>query len=158
MAISMGQSGVSGWKNIVAIACGESHTVGLRKDGSVVAVGRTTVPSSLNPTVCQYPQEIAVIFFHEILILHCPSILLPTATTKQDGTVVAAGDNQYGQCNVASWKDIRAIACGGNYTLGIQKDGTVENVQKIVIQYSAIYLHYKSHLHYFLLQSIFHLF
>jgi alpha-tubulin suppressor-like RCC1 family protein len=35
-----GQCDVSGWTNIVAIAAGEYHTVGLRKDGKLLAVGR----------------------------------------------------------------------------------------------------------------------
>jgi hypothetical protein len=34
-----GQCNVSGWKDIVAIAAGASHTVGLKSDGTVVACG-----------------------------------------------------------------------------------------------------------------------
>ena len=31
--------GVSGWSDVVAIACGNCHTVGVKADGTVVAVG-----------------------------------------------------------------------------------------------------------------------
>ena len=34
-----GQCNVSGWTDIVAVAAGSGHTVGLKRDGSVVAVG-----------------------------------------------------------------------------------------------------------------------
>jgi len=42
-----------------------------------------------------------------------------------DGTVVAAGDNSYGQCNVQSWTDIVSIAAGEYHTVGLKADGTV---------------------------------
>ena len=36
---SVGQFDVSEWKDIVAISAGNSYTVGLKSDGTVVAVG-----------------------------------------------------------------------------------------------------------------------
>lgn len=30
-----------------------------------------------------------------------------TIAAKSDGTVVASGDNKYGQCDVSDWTDIR---------------------------------------------------
>lgn len=36
---SFGQLNVSSWRNVVDIAAGESHTVGLLADGTVVATG-----------------------------------------------------------------------------------------------------------------------
>lgn len=47
------------------------------------------------------------------------------AGLKKDGTVVAVGDNQGGECDVSGWTDIQAIATGESYTLGLKKDGTV---------------------------------
>ena len=41
------------------------------------------------------------------------------------GTVVATGDNNYKQCDVSSWTDIVAVACGLYHTVGLKKDGTV---------------------------------
>ena len=44
---------------------------------------------------------------------------------KSDGTVVAVGDNEYGQCDVSDWTDIVAITTGGNHTIGLKSDNTV---------------------------------
>lgn len=44
---------------------------------------------------------------------------------KSDGTVVATGNNNYGQCDVGLWRDIIAISAGGDHTVGVKKDGTV---------------------------------
>ena len=44
---------------------------------------------------------------------------------KADGTVVAAGNNQHGQCNVSDWRDIVAVACGQTHTIGLKANGMV---------------------------------
>lgn len=44
---------------------------------------------------------------------------------RRDGTVVAAGKNDEGQCDVEGWTDIISVAAGYNYTLGLRADGTV---------------------------------
>ena len=44
---------------------------------------------------------------------------------KFDGTVVATGENEDGQCNVDNWTDIVAISAGINHTVGLKSDGTV---------------------------------
>ena len=48
-----------------------------------------------------------------------------TVGLKSDGTVVAAGDNKYGQCDVSDWTDVVAVACGVYHTVGLKSDGTV---------------------------------
>ena len=42
-----------------------------------------------------------------------------------DGTVVATGENDEGQCNVGNWTDIVAVAAGYYHTVGLRSDGTV---------------------------------
>lgn len=42
-----------------------------------------------------------------------------------DGTVIAAGDNSFGQCNVTSWSEIVAIKAVHDRSYGIKADGTV---------------------------------
>lgn len=44
---------------------------------------------------------------------------------KRDGTVVATGDNSHGECEVQGWMDIAAVFAGADYTVGLQKDGTL---------------------------------
>lgn len=48
-----------------------------------------------------------------------------TIGLKSDGTVVAVGWNEYGQCNVSGWRDIVAEAAGCAHSLGLKSDGTV---------------------------------
>jgi hypothetical protein len=48
-----------------------------------------------------------------------------TVGLKSDGTLVAAGYNYYGQCNVGGWTDITQVAAGGYHTVGLKGDGTV---------------------------------
>lgn len=47
------------------------------------------------------------------------------AALKEDGTVVATGENNYGQCNVSDWTNIIAIDASGYNTIGLKDDGTV---------------------------------
>ena len=59
---------------------------------------------------------------------------------KADGTVVAVGSNDSGQCDVGDWRDIVAISVGGMadnhkmsfehhcHTIGLKADGTVVGV------------------------------
>ena len=48
-----------------------------------------------------------------------------TVGLKADGTVMAVGHNQYGQCNVESWTNIVQVSAGGYHTVGLKSDGTV---------------------------------
>ena len=48
-----------------------------------------------------------------------------TVISSVDGTVVAVGENDNGQCNVSSWRDIIAISAGNSFTLGLKSDGTI---------------------------------
>ena len=95
----------------VAVAAGRAHTVALKKNGTVVAVGfgdygQCDVSSWSDITA------IAAGGNH-------------TVGLKSDGTVVAVGDNSYGQCNVSSWNSIVDIAAGMTFTAGLKSDGTV---------------------------------
>lgn len=52
-----------------------------------------------------------------------------TVGVKSDGTVVAVGPDDDGECNVSVWTDVVAVSTvsglGGRYTLGLKSDGTV---------------------------------
>ena len=78
---------------IVAVAAGWAHTVGLRADGTVVAVGYNEYGQC---DVSDWTDIVAV-----------AAGWVHTVGLKADGTVVAVGENEYGQCDVSEWANIR---------------------------------------------------
>ena len=48
-----------------------------------------------------------------------------TVVLYEDGTVTAYGNNEYGQCDVRTWRNIVDISCGDYHTVGVRSDGTV---------------------------------
>ena len=48
-----------------------------------------------------------------------------TVALNKDGTVVAVGNNNYGQCDTNKWRNIVSISAGSRHTVGLKKDGTV---------------------------------
>ena len=48
-----------------------------------------------------------------------------TVGLEADGTVVAVGNNDEGQCNIAGWMGIIQVAAGRYHTVGLKADGTV---------------------------------
>ena len=100
-----------GMRPVVDIATGGYHTVVIREDGSVDAIGRN------RDGQCNIAE------WKDIVDISAGAHF--TLGLKSDGTVVATGDNEEGQCNVSSWTDITAISAGETYALGLNKDGTV---------------------------------
>jgi alpha-tubulin suppressor-like RCC1 family protein len=93
------------------VAAGYYHTVGLKSDGTVVAVGNNEY-GQCNVGGWANITQVAAGHYH-------------TVGLKSDGTVVAAGDNSYGQCNVGGWANITQVAAGYYHTVGLKSDGTV---------------------------------
>ena len=96
---------------IVAVAAGWSHTVGLRANGTVVAVGDN---ENGQCDVSNWTDIVAV-----------AAGIHHTVGLKADGTVIAVGENEDGQCDVSGWRDIVAVAAGTYHTVGLRADGTV---------------------------------
>jgi hypothetical protein len=97
--------------DVATIAAGANNTVGLKKDGIVVAVGYNAY-SQLNVSTWTNLKAVSAGTSH-------------TVGLREDGTVVAVGYNGYGQLNVSSWSNIKAIAAGAYHTVGLKEDGTV---------------------------------
>ncbi len=53
-----------------------------------------------------------------------------TVGIKTDGTVVAVGDNKYGECEVSDWRNIVSVSIGFDHTVGLKANGTVVAVGK----------------------------
>ena len=96
------------------IAAGGYQTVGLRRDGTVVAVGFNGAGQC---DVSDWRDIVAV-----------AEGVNHTVGLRGDGTVVAVGFNGAGQCNVRGWRDIVAVAAGYEHTVGLRRDGTVAAV------------------------------
>lgn len=93
------------------LSAGGNNTVGLRSDGTVIAVDNN------------YYVKSDVLKWTDIVAVSAGSS--HAIGLKSDGTVVAAGENYYGRCNVSGWKDIVAVSAGKYHTIGLKSDGTV---------------------------------
>ncbi len=93
------------------VAAGLYHTVGIKKDGTVLAVGNNG-KGQLNVSSWTGIKGVAAGYYH-------------TVGLKEDGTVVAVGNNSYGQLNVTSWTGIKGVAAAYYHTVGWKEDGTV---------------------------------
>jgi hypothetical protein len=93
------------------VAAGWGHTVGLKSDRAVVAVGLNN-HGQCNVGGWTDIVRVAAGYEH-------------TVGVKSDGTVVAVGESFYGECEVGGWTDIVQVAGGGVHTVGVKSDGTV---------------------------------
>jgi alpha-tubulin suppressor-like RCC1 family protein len=131
------------------ISAGSNFTIGLKSDGTVLAVGSNkegqcdvsswrnivsvsagychTVGLQENGKVVAVgsnkEKQCAVSSWKNIVAVSAG--YSHTVGLKLDGTVVATGNNSKGQCDVSSWHDIVAISAGAFYTVGLKSDGTV---------------------------------
>ena len=48
-----------------------------------------------------------------------------TVALRSDGTVLACGDNSFGQCEVDTWRNVTALCAGAYHTAALLSDGTV---------------------------------
>ena len=149
-----GQCDVGGWTDIIQVAAGANswHTVGVKSDGTVIAVGDNQngqcdvgnwidivqVAAGTGHTVGLKSDGtvVATVFTsahgsYQWDAGNWSDITQVTAGhdhtvgLKSDGIVVAVGNNDRGQCDVGNWTDIIQVAAGGVHTVGLNSDGTV---------------------------------
>ena len=77
----------------MAVRAGGMHTIGLKSDGTVMAVGWNK------------DGECDVSSWENIVSVSAGGS--HTVGVKSDGTVVAVGINWFGECDVSHWKDVR---------------------------------------------------
>jgi len=133
------------------VSAGASHTVAIKEDKSMVAVGSNSYNEcdvdhwtdiiavsagrNNNYTVGLKADGTVVVEGRQNAHQACSTsdwtdiVAISTYSQivglKADGTVVACCDNSRGQCNVDSWTDIIAVDAGGYHTVGLKSDGTV---------------------------------
>ncbi|WP_318999809.1 immunoglobulin-like domain-containing protein [Mesobacillus sp. S13] len=106
-----GNNETTQWTNIVSVASGNQHTLGLKKDGTAVATGNDA-HGRLNVSEWSNLVDIAAGAEHSVGL-------------KADGTVVAVGNDRNGQLGLHHWEGIVDIAAGARHTVGVKSDGTV---------------------------------
>lgn len=106
---------VENWTDIRQIACGEAYTVGLKTDGTVVALG-----AAKKFDFSEWSGIAAISGGrHHVVGL------------KSDGTVVAVGRDGEGCLDVDDWTGIVAISAGDEITAGLRSDGTLICTQEL---------------------------
>lgn len=100
---------------VLDVASGNYFGVFLYRDGTVGASGTELISKEqVSEWVANWTDIVAI----DASDSHIVGL-------KADGTVVAAGPNYSGRCDVSGWTDIVQIAAGGYCTLGLKADGTV---------------------------------
>lgn len=95
---------------IIDVSAGISHTVGLREDGTAIAIGDNA------------DGQCDIESWNDLIAIDTAG--RHTVGLKSDGTVVAVGRQDFGKCNVSDWTDIVAIVADIP-TVGLKSDGTV---------------------------------
>jgi len=127
---------IAKYQDCIVIEC--NHIVGLKVDGTVVAIGKNTESWQNIVAISAGPHHIVGLKADGTVVsvgggrdtenwrnIIAISAYYHTVGLKADGTVVAVGNNQDGQCETGSWKDIIAISTGNCHTVGLKADGTV---------------------------------
>ena len=101
---------VTGSEN-ATVSAGGTHTVGIKSDGTVIAVGNN---GDGQCDVSGWSNIVTISAGYE-----------HTLGVQADGKVVATGSNVFGQCDVSTWSNIKSVAAGTFHSLGLKNDGTV---------------------------------
>ena len=140
---------VMGWADIVAVSAGWDHTVGLKADGTAVYAGpglnahgvadwqdirlplgeRKELGKTENKkTEDKKPESAELSLSIDNALLNETTLSTYRTNTvglRSDGTVVAAGSNEDGECDVSDWRDIIAVSTGNGCIFGLKANGTV---------------------------------
>ena len=135
---------VESWKDIVQICGGTDWICGLKKDGTVVFSNGAETEENDIQVICGNGADCLGIradgtaaVLQSALRDESGNRLVDgwmdmtqlamgnghTVGLRSDGTVVAAGNNHCGQCDVEEWKDVVYIDAKGQCTIGITRDG-----------------------------------
>ena len=127
---------IAGLTNVMAVAAGGDHTVALKADGTVWAWGSNGWGQMGNGSVGDKHLPMQITGLANIAAVAAGSG--HTVVLKEDGTVWACGNNDWGQLGggdttlsrytpvqASGVDNVKAVAAGGLYTVGLKVDGTV---------------------------------
>lgn len=121
-----GQLNVTNWKNVIDIDAGSRFTVGLTENKELLFTGFC---SSQIKDYEKHKEE-----WKDVVSISASGGEKGgigkghTVGLKSDNTLVAVGDNTYGQCDfndTEKWSDIIKVTTGDWYTVGLKSNGTV---------------------------------
>ncbi len=99
--------------NVMAIAIGLDHSIGLRRNGTVAAWGSNIYGQTNLPATLTNVTGIAAGGYFSLAV-------------RSNGTVAAWGRNEYGQTNLpAGLTNVIAVSAGGYHSLALRMDGTI---------------------------------
>jgi Regulator of chromosome condensation (RCC1) repeat len=138
------------WREVVAVSCGDWHSVGVTSDGTTLAVGIS------RPGQCEVDgwgtlTDVAAGYLHTVglqadgramatgdrtsgacdvdqwtdVVALSAGSYHTVGVTAAFGLALAVGDNSFGQCEVSAWRDIVAVSAGSTHTIGLRADATV---------------------------------
>lgn len=81
---------------IIRTACGYHFTLGLRNDGKIMYAGSEDVEALIGE--CKQ--------WNDIVLIDSSGVSDYVVALRTDGTVMATGENNCGQCDVSNWRDI----------------------------------------------------
>ena len=145
-----GKCDVSEWTNIVQVSASAWHTVGLKEDGTVVAVGRDDgrrcdVSSWKNIVQISAAADYTAALTKDGKVLTSDERWMDTLSTwnsiveisasnshiiglRNDGKVLAVGESGKSYCAVDKWEDIKSVCAVYMLSIGVRTDGTVVTV------------------------------
>jgi hypothetical protein len=130
------------------ISAGDSETLGIKKDGSVIYTGYKNLAldtllgrSVIVSVSCNFYQRVALKDNGTVVavgltrknpefegwtdIVAVSTSGFRTVGLKTNGTVVGVGGSLHDKCRVKKWTDIVAISAGSFHTVGLKSNGTV---------------------------------
>lgn len=113
------------WKDVVQVAAGGTHTIGIKSDGTAVISGSNSAVSQLNLDGWTDLIDVDADNYGYGCIVG----------VKKDGSVIAEGNNyitgeKHDICMVDDWSDIKKVSMSGAFTVGLKNDGTVVATQR----------------------------
>ncbi len=130
---STGQCETDSWSDIVDIATGDGFTAGLKKNGRVVLAVNDTRRNFVWRDKKGEIKEIDSFENAQLLksvhlwkdVKKISADINHLVGLTEDGKVVVAGQNRYGQLNIGDWTDIVDIYATEMTTFALDKDGKI---------------------------------
>lgn len=114
------------------ICSADYHIAAVKNDGTVVVAANTSVETLPHYSTQEARPKGLENVANWTDIVAIDTTLSHIVGLKRDGTVVAAGANTFGECDVSGWTDIVSVVAGSTagyggsfYTIGLKADGTL---------------------------------